>query len=201
MKKYPADFWNEMYGDEEFRYGTEPNAFFKAQLDKLAPGSILLPAEGEGRNATYAAMQGWEVTAFDISEKGRDKAIQLAKQRDVPIDYEVVGVLDFDSAKQFDAIGLSYAHFPADLREEAHSHLMKFLKPDGVVIFEAFAKAQLGKSSGGPQNIDMLFSTDEVASEFKGLDFKLFKEESIELSEGKYHKGEAQVIRFVGKKV
>lgn len=45
-------------------YGTEPNAFFKAQLDQLTPGRLLLPAEGEGRNAVYAAKKGWEVAAF-----------------------------------------------------------------------------------------------------------------------------------------
>lgn len=45
------DFWNERYSREEFIYGKQPNEFFKEQLDKLKTGSILLPAEGEGRNA------------------------------------------------------------------------------------------------------------------------------------------------------
>lgn len=87
MKQYPADFWNEMYGTEEFRYGTTPNEFFKEKLDKMKPGSVLLPAEGEGRNAVYAATQGWDVTAFDISAQGKEKAVQLAKQHNVSINY------------------------------------------------------------------------------------------------------------------
>jgi hypothetical protein len=37
-----------------------------------------LPADGEGRNAFYAASQGWIVTAIDSSIKGREKALQLA---------------------------------------------------------------------------------------------------------------------------
>ena len=73
MKNNLADFWNERFGKEEFIYGTEPNIFFKEQLDKLETGTLLLPAEGEGRNAVYAATQGWEVSAFDISEQGREK--------------------------------------------------------------------------------------------------------------------------------
>ena len=80
MKNNPADFWNERFGKEEFIYGTEPNQFFKEQLQNLEIGTLLLPAEGEGRNAVYAATQGWEVSAFDISEQGRVKAIFLAKQ-------------------------------------------------------------------------------------------------------------------------
>tara|TARA_R100001377_G_C3182541_1_gene107226 strand:+ start:629 stop:811 length:183 start_codon:yes stop_codon:yes gene_type:complete len=44
-------------------YGTEPNDFFKQQIDKLKPGKILIPEEGEGRNAVYAASQGWKLMA------------------------------------------------------------------------------------------------------------------------------------------
>ena len=74
-------FWNENYGNKEYIYGTKPNVFFKEQLDKLKPGKILLPAEGEGRNAVYAASKGWSVTAFDISEIVHKKALQLAKEK------------------------------------------------------------------------------------------------------------------------
>jgi SAM-dependent methyltransferase len=198
MNPYPADYWNEFYSAEEFMYGTTPNEFFRQQLDLLEPGNILLPADGEGRNAVYAASQGWKVTAFDMSVNGQKKALQLAQLNRVSIDYQVCSVLEFESEIQFDVIGFSYAHFPIDIRRAANQHLLKFLKKDGTVIFEAFAKAQLGKSSGGPQNIEMLFSIVEIQSEFSALDFKSLKEETIELAEGKKHVGEARVIRFVG---
>jgi len=198
MKKCPTEFWNERYAKEEFIYGRQPNVFFKEQLDKLEAGSILFPAEGEGRNAIYAASQGWEVVAFDISRKGKCKALGLAKEKQVSIDYKISGVLEFKSDIQFDAIGLCYAHFPAEIRKQAHQNLMQFLRPEGIVIFEAFEKAQLGKTSGGPKNEAMLFSKDEIKDEFPALDFKFLAEATIELSEGKYHKGKAEVIRFVG---
>ncbi|HRP00579.1 MAG TPA: hypothetical protein PLN54_14190, partial [Flavobacteriales bacterium] len=70
------EFWDERYGAEEYAYGTAPNAWFAEQLKGLMPGSLLLPAEGEGRNAVPAARLGWKVTAFDLSERslkfGRD---------------------------------------------------------------------------------------------------------------------------------
>ena len=43
--------WNERYRKEEFAYGEEPNNYLKEQLSKLPVGTILFPAEGEGRNA------------------------------------------------------------------------------------------------------------------------------------------------------
>ena len=73
------DFWNERYANEEFIYGTEPNDFFKQQLDKLQPGKLLLPAEGEGRNAVYAASKGWDVKAFDMSDKRQGKSLEIGK--------------------------------------------------------------------------------------------------------------------------
>jgi SAM-dependent methyltransferase len=201
MKNNPADFWNERFGKEEFIYGTEPNIFFKEQLDKLETGTLLLPAEGEGRNAVYAATQGWEVSAFDISEQGREKAMLLAKQHKVNINYEIVSVLDYTSHKQFDVIAFCYTHFPIDIRKTAHKQMLQLLKKGGTIIFEAFAKAQLNNDSGGPKNEAMLFSLDEVKQEFTRLDFKTLEEKTIELSEGNYHKGKAQVIRFIGVKL
>ncbi|EDM45004.1 hypothetical protein SCB49_02749 [unidentified eubacterium SCB49] len=197
MKEDPVNFWNEMYRTDVFRYGTEPNIFFKEQLDTLASGNVLLPAEGEGRNAVYAAVKGWKVTAFDISEKGRQKALRLSKEKEVSIDYQLSGVLEFETHEKFDVIGLSYAHFPAEIRKEANQRLLQFLKPGGIVIFEAFAKAQLGKASGGPKNEAMLFSIKEIKEEFSPLEFTLLREETIELSEGSHHKGEAEIIRFI----
>jgi SAM-dependent methyltransferase len=198
MKNNPADFWDERYAKKEFIYGTEPNSFFKQQLDKLKPGKLLLPAEGEGRNAVYAAAQGWEVTAFDMSVKGKEKALQLAKLKGVDITYEVIGVEEFKTDEKFDVIGLSFVHFPVEIRKKAHQHLLQFLKVGGEVIFEGFAKAQLGNASGGPKNAAMLFSIEEIKEEFSLLEFKLLEEKTIELSEGDYHKGKAEVIRFIG---
>jgi Tellurite resistance protein TehB len=73
------DFWNTRYKEESYAYGIEPNAFFKENIDKLVPGKILLPAEGEGRNAVYAARKGWEVTAFDFSDEAKIKTLKLAQ--------------------------------------------------------------------------------------------------------------------------
>ena len=82
-------FWNQRYQTDDYAYGTSPNVFFKEQLDKLSAGSILLPADGEGRNGVYAAERGWQVSAFDLSREGKRKAEALAAQRGVPLRYLV----------------------------------------------------------------------------------------------------------------
>ena len=194
------DFWNKRYAEEEFAYGKLPNEFFKQQLADLAPKSILLPAEGEGRNAVYTSKMGWQVTAFDISSEGKQKAFELAKSQNTSFEYLITDALNFKTIKKFDALGLIYAHFPSEIRKRVHRYLLSFLKPGGIVVFEAFSKTQLKSNSGGPKDERMLFSVEEIKKEFSSLHFEILKEEIIELQEGTYHKGKASVVRFVGRK-
>lgn len=74
MKVNMKKLWDSRYSNLNYAYGIEPNKFFKEVLDKNNfTGKILLPAEGEGRNAVYAAKKGLDVTAFDISIEGKKK--------------------------------------------------------------------------------------------------------------------------------
>ena len=198
--------WNDRYSKDEFAYGEQPNNYLKEQLEKLNIGSILFPAEGEGRNAVYAAKLGWAVSAFDISIEGKNKALRLAEANKVKIDYQVgeLQTLTYQP-DQFDAIALIYAHFPADIKSLYHKTLDKYLRKGGVIIFEAFSKKHIDYISkdenvGGPKDIASLFSIDEIKSDFVNYDFKELAEAVIELHEGLFHNGQGSVIRFVGQK-
>src|SRR4051812_25518622 len=123
------DRWNDRYRSPEFAFGEQPNNYLREQLQKLKPGTILFPAEGEGRNAVFAAKCGWSVSAFDISAEGKKKALLLSEKNDVTIDYRVgeLGTLKYQVA-QFHAIALIYAHFPADIKSSVHKQLDRLLR-------------------------------------------------------------------------
>jgi len=198
--------WNDRYSSEEFAYGEDPNNYLKEQLEKLNPGAILFPAEGEGRNAIFAAKSGWKVSAFDISEEGKNKALKLAAANNVSIDYQVseLETLDFQE-EQFDTIALIYAHFPAEIKSAIHKQLDKLLRKNGIVIFEAFSKTHLeylavNEKVGGPKDIESLFSIEEIQGDFSNYEIIILEEKEIELNEGLFHNGKGSVIRFVGKK-
>jgi len=198
--------WNERYSKNEFAYGEEPNNYLKEQLTKLSVGTILFPAEGEGRNAVYAAKIGWTVSAFDISNEGQSKAIRLAEKNNVTIDYKVgeLETLDFET-EQFDAIALIYAHFPAKIKSLYHKTFDKYLKSNGTIIFESFSKKHIdyvtaNENVGGPKDIESLFSIDEIKSDFPNYEIIELVEKEIELNEGLYHNGTGSVIRFIGRK-
>jgi 2-polyprenyl-3-methyl-5-hydroxy-6-metoxy-1,4-benzoquinol methylase len=196
------EFWNERYAEHELAYGELPNAYFEEEIKKIdKPGKLLLPMEGQGRNAVFAAKLGWDVTAFDFSEEAKNSALKLAEKHNVKIDYRISSMEDFNAGTEiFDAVALIYAHLPEEIRKESHEKLIKALKPDGTFILEGFEKKQLHYQSGGPKKEEMLYSVDMINNDFKTTTILNCKELIIELTEGKYHIGEAAVVRFTGEK-
>ncbi|AFK04270.1 hypothetical protein Emtol_3137 [Emticicia oligotrophica DSM 17448] len=196
------EFWDARYNEETFAYGINPNEFFKENIDKLPVGNILLPAEGEGRNAVYAARKGWQVTAFDFSVSAKIKAMKLAEEHGVSIDFKVLDAANFqpEANIKYDVVGLFYAHIPAELRLEFHQKIVQIVKNSGYVIFEAFHKNQLNYLSGGPKDAKMLFSKEELEQEFAGLKFLSIEDKVINLDEGLYHQGQGYVLRMIATK-
>ena len=195
------NFWDERYKTTEYVYGTEPNEFLKIKLQEITPGKILFPAEGEGRNAVFAAGLGWEVQAFDTSIEGKMKALQLAKNKNVSIQYQINSYESANFQENFfDCIALIFAHTPPHKRKEYHQKLIRFLKPGGQIILESFSKKQIKRNTGGPQNIDMLHSTEELSDDFSQLSDLMINEIDYALNEGKFHQGIASIIRLTGKK-
>lgn len=200
------EFWNARYQESDYAYGTEPNRFFESQIRTLPIGKALFPAEGEGRNAVFAASLGWEVVAFDLSEAGKAKALKLADARQVTITYEVATLQEFEAEKEsFDALVLIFAHFPSQLRKAFHQKLTTFLKPGGTLILEGFSKKHaafnsVNEKAGGPKDPAMLFSKQELEEDFDGFDIQLLEEAEVELQEGNYHLGKSAVIRLIARK-
>lgn len=193
------EFWNERYSEHDSVYGVTPNEFFKEQLDLVHPGKILLPAEGEGRNAIYAASLGWEVTAFDFSEVAKTKTLKLATDLGITtIDYLVQDLSTIILQEQeFDAVALIYVHLTAQARQHLFQQCIKSLKSGGKLILEAFSKEQLKYTSGGPKDEAMLYSRDMVADLFRELKIVSNEEVVENLSEGPFHSGLASIVRLV----
>jgi 2-polyprenyl-3-methyl-5-hydroxy-6-metoxy-1,4-benzoquinol methylase len=197
--KRMKNFWNERYAQPGYTYGKQPNVFFKDEIDKLPAGSLMLPAEGEGRNAVYSAVRGWNVTAFDYSEEGKTKALKLALENNTSIEYLIADYQTVEFPENhFDALALIYAHSPE--WETVYPRLLKFLKPGGALIVEIFSKKQIHNLSGGPKVLEMLLDAAELKSILSGFAKVNVWEETIELNESQYHQGKADVTRCIAVK-
>jgi SAM-dependent methyltransferase len=195
------EMWDKRYAEEKFLYGTDPNHFFQQEITKLKAARVLLPGDGEGRNAAFAAKNGWQVSAFDYSKEAVKNAEAFLHSQELHANLYQASILDHHlDFEPFDALGLFYLHLPSTDRKKAHKFMADAVKKDGYIIMEVFSNAQLGRKSGGPQNEDMLYTIDEIRNDFTDFEFQQLEELEVGLNEGPLHQGKAMVIRFVGKK-
>lgn len=197
------NFWDKQYSAVEgYKYGTRPNAFLMAEAHRLpAHAHVLVPGDGEGRNGAWLASQGHEVLTVDISEVGVARARALAANLGVRIDTLVADLKAWaPPTGTFDAVVLTYLHMPPTMRTEVHRKVATALRSGGLLLLEAFHPRQLGRSSGGPKELELLYTLEDVRSDFNGaLDEELGEELEVLLDEGPGHQGMAAVTRYRGR--
>lgn len=203
-------FWNQRYTEEEAAYGKAPNAFLAEALGQLRPQwdatpNLLLPCDGEGRNAVWAAGEGWNVSSFDYSDAGVRKAQQWATEAGVTIDCQVADAHAFVPNQPADVVALIFAHMPADLRAAFHKRAATWVQPGGFLILEGFHPDQIHHNhpSGGPKQLDMLFTPTLLRKDFEDTSgLKILSLEAVEttLDEGPFHRGSASVVRMIAQK-
>lgn len=203
-----SNFWDERFAEPGYKYGTAPNAFLREQAGRLSDASqVLVPGDGEGRNGVWLAGQGHPVTAVDYSEVGLAKARALAAERGSEVatrlHTQLADLAEWaPAAGCFDALVLVFCHLPSTLRRLAHPRLADGLKPGGWLILEAFHPRQLGRSSGGPKDVDMLYTLEDLRADFAGRIQEVLAEEAeVMLDEGPGHQGAGVVTRYVGRRI
>lgn len=192
-----SNVWDEKYLREGYLYGKNPNSFYANELKSLKPGKILFLGEGEGRNSLHAAKLGWDVDAYDYSEEAQKKALKMASEENVKINYTVQDLNDLSLENEtYDAVVLIFLHLPEDLRIKTHQMVINALKPGGKIIFEAFEKDQINNNTGGPKSTNYLYSLEEIFTDFQDFGLLKFSKETPTLDEGHGHQGKAITVRL-----
>lgn len=195
-------FWNERFAKEGFMYGKEPNRFIAEQIGRLPKGAnVLCLAEGEGRNAVYLAKEGYRVSALDASDIGLAKCALWANQEGVDVALVCTDLHHWEPDERYDAIIASFMHLPEPLRSRTFSRALSALSPQGYLIMEFFSKEQMlhNYPSGGPKDLDLLYSVEELRAIFDRPDAEIIRlaHEEDDLQEGWGHQGPASLIRLI----
>lgn len=195
-------FWNERYKGEEYAYGIRPNDFLEKNSSLIkANSNILCIAEGEGRNAVFLAKQGHIVTAIDYSFEGLNKAKNLANKESVEITTIQQDLTNYQfEENKWDCIVSVFAHFNPVLRKQIHKQLYNALKPNGILILEAYTPLQLEFNTGGPKEIEMLYDEKMLKNDFIAFTDLKINLETREISEGLFHNGKSATIQIIAKK-
>lgn len=197
-----SNFWDTRFGQEEYVYGREPNAFLKEHhLVFPKHARVLSLGEGEGRNAVFLARHGYDVTAMDASQEGMRKLSRLAAEGGVLVSQRLEDVTQADLGKErWDGIVSIFCHLASGDRQALYARIREALKPGGIFLTELFTPRQLGYTSGGPKDADMLVERDELLAAFEGFEIVLAEEEIVTLDEGPFHQGLGSVVRFIARR-
>jgi SAM-dependent methyltransferase len=194
-----SQFWDQRYSGTDYAYGKEPNDFLVAEASRIPRGKVLCLAEGEGRNAVYLASLGHAVTAVDFSQEGVRKTQALAKERGAKVTSVHQDVMEYDLGTACcQGIVAIFAHFFRSDRRTLAAHIVKALAPRGVLIMESYRPEQIQYDTGGPKDLDLLPTVDELKQEFRALDLVILRNADRKIHEGRFHDGLSATVQLVG---
>ncbi len=199
----PRETWDGRFSTDGYIFGTEPNAWLAAHANLLQPGMrVLAVADGEGRNSVWMAKRGLTVDAFDISPVGVAKAEKLAQQAGVQVNYQIAGVEDFAwKVGEYDAVVAIFIQFAdPDTRAALFRRMKSALKPDGLLLLQGYTPKQLEYKTGGPPNVDHLYTEDLMQEAFGDMDISELRSYDDVLNEGTQHRGQSALIGVVARK-
>jgi SAM-dependent methyltransferase len=195
--------WEARFATPDYAFGKEPNYFLKS-CRKLLPrrGRALAVADGEGRNGVWLAEQGLEVVSLDFSPAAQKKARALAAERAVKVAFVQSDVHAWDYPQAaFDAVVEIFTQFsaPSD-RAIKWRGMRRALKSGGLLVIQGYTPKQLEYGTGGPKQVEQLYTRAMLEREFGDFrDLNIFEEER-EMREGAAHAGMSAVIGLTATK-
>jgi SAM-dependent methyltransferase len=195
----PQKMWDERFSQAEPVYGDEPNDFLREQVARFQPGAkILVPGDGYGRNGVWLAKQGFLVHTVDLSAVGVERARKTAEAAGVVMKVECADLSIWDWPKDwFEGLFAIFLHLPGELRAKVHAAMLRAVRPGGLVLLQAFATGQLRHTSGGPKQVELLYTAEILRKDFAGAKVLELEEKETEIREGHLHSGRAAVVQGV----
>jgi SAM-dependent methyltransferase len=195
--------WEGRYRTPDYAFGKEPN-YFLAACRTLLPrsGKALAVADGEGRNGIWLAEQGLDVLSLDFSPTAQEKARALAKQRGVSLTIAPADVHAWDYPEAaFDVVVEIFTQFssPAE-RAKKWAGMRRALKPGGLLIIQGYTPKQLQYGTGGPKQVENLYTRAMLEAAFGDLRDVTIVEEELEIHEGTSHGGMSAVINLTARR-
>lgn len=162
--------WDERYAGKALVWSAGPNALFREVVDQLPAGTALDLACGEGRNALYLAERGWRVSAMDFSGVGIDKARQIARHRNVDVNWIVGDVCEAPFGGPYDLVSVVFLHTSPAQRAVWFPRAADAVSGGGTFLYIGHDPANISEGVGGPQDPSVLPSADTLAASLPGFD-------------------------------
>lgn len=196
--------WNERYAAAKgYLFGTEAADFVKRTAPRLQAGArVLCIADGEGRNSVHLATLGFKVTAMDYSDVAQEKARALALARGVSVDFRLsdIGSWAWEPGR-WDAVVAVFIQFAEPtLRDAIFAGMQRTLVPGGLALLHGYTPRQLDFGTGGPRQVDQLYTADLLRDRFREMEILDLSEYDAEIHEGAGHSGPSALIDLIARK-
>lgn len=164
--------WDQIYNTRIYVFGKDPSAFLKEHVNSLPVGKALDIAMGEGRNAVFLAMKGFEVDGVDLSEVALKKARRLARENRVSITTIEADLNTYAiKPEAYDVIlNIDY------LQRSLIPQIKRGLKRGGVVVYENYTVKQLENTGGKALQRNFLVDEGELPKLFKDFKILVYRE-------------------------
>jgi SAM-dependent methyltransferase len=195
--------WQARFATPDYAFGKEPNYFVRSCRKLLPPhGRALAVADGEGRNGVWLAEQGLDVVSLDFSPAAQSKARALAAERAVTANFVQADVHAWDYPQAaFDVVVEIFAQFsPPAERAIKWRGMRRTLKSGGLLIIMGYTPKQLQYGTGGPKQVEKLYTRAMLEREFGDFRDLTVVEEEREMREGASHAGISAVIGLTAAK-
>ncbi|BCX17043.1 MAG: hypothetical protein KatS3mg117_0725 [Geminicoccaceae bacterium] len=141
------------------------------------------------------------MTSVDISARGLEKARALADRHGVGLELVRADLVRWDwPVATFDAVVAIFAHFPRTVRPVLHRRMLDALVPGGLLLIEAYSPYQHLYRTGGPRDLDLLYTAFRLQRDLAGAEFLLLEETETDLLEGEGHVGRSAVVRCIARR-
>ena len=137
--------YDKKYNKQSYYWGLRPSSMC-FEILRMMPSDhhirLLDIGCGEGRNAVFFARNGYDVSAFDLSEKGVEKTKRLAEKVSVEVEVFRADIKEYRLEEPFDILfSTGVLHYiPPVLRTETFENYKSFTSPGGLNAFSVFVR-------------------------------------------------------------
>ena len=142
----PAD-WDGRYAETQQVWSGRPNGALVAETEGLAAGRALDVGCGEGADAVWLTLHGWQVTGLDVSRVALERAAAVAADAGVTVHWLAAGLLEADlPAGGFDLVSVHYPALRRTTGQDAERALLAAVAPGGTLLVVLHADVDVEQS-------------------------------------------------------
>lgn len=157
---------------KDYYWGVNPTSMCLKILSLMPPDKHLKVLDigcGEGRDAVFFARCGYDVTAFDISDAGLEKAKRLADNARVHVNLFKADIWDYRLDCKYDILyscGV-FHYIKPELRDEILNNYRSHTNPNGINVFNTFVQKPFVASYPEKEEHSYLWYSGELLAYYR----------------------------------